>query len=335
MNILGFVSAILIIFSIICASMLHQHQDSNQIKNSIEGYYSASTESQDFAEKNFFKSIKGEKEQKIDIFKPKPNPAPLKKTQSPIEEVKKTEPADKIEENESDNDDEDENEAQNIDRGKNKVIYSCSVLNILPLLKDGKDKEHDCYEIFAKLIRAIYEKELTKKNMEYLLIDTLIKKSQEILTANEELFLEKIYFGNESLQNLWYKMLKGSKFYNLEKNIGYPSIFEFVSLYNSNKTTICMQKISDEMLMCLFNKKIAGEIKEAIKRNNEKNKKKTNYISQHDLADILSKNNFDQKNQDLNIISHLAFSNHKKHKKNPSLIISKDTKTQISIKKKI
>lgn len=333
MNILGFVSAILIIFSIICASMLHQHQDSNQVKNSIEGYYSASIESQNLAEKTFFKSIKGEKEQKIDTLKPRSNPSSLK-PQNPIEQVKKTENTDKIEEND-DEDENDENEAQSIDRGNNKIIYSCSALNIFPLLKDGKDKEHDCYEIFAKLIRALYEKELTKKNIEYSLIDALIKKSQETLTANEELFLEKIYFGNESLQNLWYKMLKGSKFYNLEKNIGYPSIFEFISLYNSNKVTICMQKISDEMLVCLFNKKIAEEIKETIRRNNEKNIKKTNYISQHDLADILSKNNFDQKNQDLNIMSHLVFSNHKKHKKNASLIISKDTKTQISIKKKI
>jgi len=35
-------------------------------------------------------------------------------------------------------------------------------------------------------------------------------------------------------------------------------------------------------------KKIANEIKEKIKSNNEKNKKKTTYITKHDLDDILS-----------------------------------------------
>jgi len=130
----------------------------------------------------------------------------------------------------------------NYRQGKNKIVHSCSVLNIYPLLKEGKDIEHDSYEIFAKIIRELYKNELSKKNMEYLLIDALIKKSQETMSANEELFLEKISFDNESLQSLWYKMLKGSKYYNFEKNIGYPSIFEFISFYQSKKTTICMIK---------------------------------------------------------------------------------------------
>ncbi len=318
MNILGFISAILIIFSIITASMLHQHKDSSEIKKSIGGYYAASELSEDALEKAFFKSLKNKKEEKV----PPASPAPEKKT---------TPTTAKVEEIDDDEDDEDI-----------KKIYECSTLNILPLLSEGKDANKDSYDIFSQIIKTFYSSLLSEKE-QIALIDSLIKNASKIIqNKEEELVLEKIVL-EDRFQRAWYQMQKGSKFYNFEKKIGYPSIFELINISQSEKKQkhICLQKASKEMLSSLFNEKIADEIlevKKGLKPIDQKqssssklNENKSHkYITKEDLDLILSKHNFHLKN---NLKEHLAFS-HNSHKKNPLLIICKDEKTKISIKKK-
>lgn len=318
MNILGFISAILIIFSIITASMLHQHKDSSEIKKSIGGYYAASEMSEEATQKAFFCSLKNKKEEK----------APA----SPSPEKKISPPAAKIEEIDDDEDDED-----------TKKIYECSTLNILPLLSEGKDANRDTYDIFSQIIKTFYSS-LLSENEQIALIDSLIKNASKIIqNKEEELVLEKIVL-EDRFQRAWYQMQKGSKFYNFEKKIGYPSIFELINISHSEKKAqknICLQKASREMLSSLFNEKIAGEILEAKKglkpidqkqsSSSKLNENKSHkYITKEDLDLILSKHNFQLKN---NLKEHLAFS-HNSHKKNPLLIICKDEKTKISIKKK-
>jgi hypothetical protein len=302
MNILGFVSAILIIFSIISGYMLKQHVDDSELSKCMKGYYLADIESKSAYEEFLFDSQK-------EIKTPPDNTT----TKTPKTNTPKlaTNPQAKKEKKEK-------------KKSKTTKIYACSSLSIFPLIKNDKAEEKALYDLFVNLIKILYPKQLTKEKMENSLVDALISFCQKKYNDKEEICLEKINFKDPSLQSLWYKMLKGTKVYDFEKKEGLPSILSFITIEEKeNENKICIPTASKEMLTAIFNEKIAEKIWK--KRKDEIIK-----ITKQDLETILTETQSPTESQK-DIWSFVALS-HNKHKKNARLTICKDDATQISIK---
>jgi hypothetical protein len=296
MNILAFVLALLMIFSIITTSMLKNHKDSVILKKSIKGFYNANNLSQNSFENFIYKGMKAKKNISKKVVTSKIN-TPTKNT--PPKQKKKKE----------------ENE-----------IYDCARINVLPLLENGKNSEKELYNIMIKLLKNTYFKNSKEKNIASIFLNNLIKSSKKSLkekiktsqtkiSQTKEITLEKITFENENFQRIWYQMLKGSKFFDPEKNIGYPSILEFISITSHNK--ICLHKAKKELLLSLFNENTAKKI--IFLRNEDKK----------NLKNLITKEKLNSKNWNL-----VDFS-HKNHSKCARFVICTDEESKISIKKNL
>lgn len=310
MNILGFVSAILIIFSIISSYMLKQHVDDSEISKSMKGYYLADMKSKNEYEEFLFDSQKEVKPPKNET---KDQSTPPKDTL--VSYIKPSENSGQPQSSEK---------KEKKEKIKTPKIYACSSLNIFPLIKNDKAQEKDLYDIFVRLIKTLYPKELVKDKMENTIADAVISSCKKKYAAKEELLLEKIDLKNPDLQLLWYKMLKGTKGYDFEKKLGLPSILSFIYLDESSKETkICIPTSSKEMLTALFDKKTADKIWE--KRNREKIK-----ITKEDLEKILKENPLYTEN--VNLWNHIT-EKHESHKKNARITLCKDESTGICIQR--
>lgn len=308
MNILGFVSAILIIFSIISSFMLKQHVDDSEISKSMKGYYLADMKSISEYEEFLFDSQKKIKPPKEENKDQSPPPKDSQIIASDNQNANEEQKADKKEKKE---------------RKKTAKIYACSCLNIFPLIKNDKAQEKELYDLFTKLIKTLYQKELSKQKIENTIADALISSCKKKYEAKEEIQLEKIDLKDPALQTLWYKMLKGTKGYDFEKNIGLPSILSFIYLEdNAKENKICIPTSSKEMLTALFDNKIAEKIWE--KRKNQRTK-----ISKEELETILKEN---PSFTDTNIWNYISVS-HKSHNKNARITICKDDSTGVSIQR--
>jgi hypothetical protein len=301
MNILGFISAILIIFSIITAHMLKQHVDTSEINRSITGHYLAEATVKNGLEESLFEA---QKEKKRDPTKPGGSGGGGKEGEE------------KNEESES----EDEKSA--------KIIYDCTLLNLYPLIVDGKIKEKPSYELLSSLIKILYYQEIKDDKMVNRLIDALITSCKKTREEKQEICLLKIDLKDKELQSLWYKMLKGTKYYNFEKKIGFPSILEYVTFIpTKTKNKICLKTSSLEMLIALFDKKIAYKIWE--KRDE---KKKRIIITKTEFEKIINDSSLVSAKQKKDFWEQIDIY-HGNHDKQAKVIVGDDDLYRISLRR--
>jgi hypothetical protein len=313
MNILGFISAILIIFSIIAGNMLKQHMDTSEISRSMKGYYLADNKSKNGYEDSLYDSQKGKK-------KASPSTSPINNSLTPPPQ-----PADEEEAIEEKTEEEVEEDTSKDKEAKK--IYACSCLNLYPLIVNDKAEEKQRYALLFSLIKILYQREIEDEKMVNRLIDGLITFGKKKNEDKKELCLPKVEFKDTELQSLWYKMLKGTKYYDFEKNIGFPSILEFVTLTpTENKSKICIPTSSLEMLLALYDKKIAYKIWE--KRDDKKNKI---IITRGELEKIVNDPSIPptQKKD----VSELIDISHRNHDHQAKIIIGQADKYQISIRR--
>ncbi|KPK33295.1 MAG: hypothetical protein AMS24_01575 [Chlamydiae bacterium SM23_39] len=275
MNILSFISAILIIFAMISHFMFKDHRDSVIMKKSIEGYLNAYRISQNSYESFLYKSSKSIKKKKTIDEKNKKN----KEKKSKTNKKKKEE--------------------------KDNKIFSCGQINIYPLLKNGKIKEKKIYEITKRLMKLLYGKILNRE-IEDSLLDKIILMAKD----KKDFYLEKIDFQNQQLQSVWYKMLKGTKFYDFKKNVGYPSILDFIKI-SEKKDKICITKAKEELIFAMFDRETAIKILSI--RNGDMKEKIRIPLNMEDLIDL----------------------SHKRHEKEASVVICTDEISKISIRKEL
>ena len=140
----------------------------------------------------------------------------------------------------------------------------------------------------------------------------------------EEFCLESIVLKDADLQDTYYKMLKGTKYYDFEKKMGTPSLLHFVKFENS-KLKIPIINASYELLISTFNKSIADEIQVLQKQNPPKNLTKTAVL------DICQKRHF-RLNE--NILDFFDFSNRLNLSKE-RIFVGIDKKTQIKVTRKV
>ncbi len=166
-------------------------------------------------------------------------------------------------------------------------------LNLSPMLdEDTVDvRQHPIYQIAAELIRTLYEKTSliakdAEKGWENALLDAMIQKGKKI---KERSHLSELFPDDPKLHAIYYKMLKGTNQYDLEKNKGIAQLADFLSVEPEKKeNTIYFCFASVPLLKALFNPKIADAI-----LTEEKNKweetGKYHFSSKQELQDMLLK----------------------------------------------
>ena len=141
----------------------------------------------------------------------------------------------------------------------------CSKLNLWPLVQEGKEAHPFLYEMTLKLLDTFYGKSLFQERPQEkaLFLNALLKKSKDAI-QNEQFSLEKLALGPKFKES-YYRMLKGTKTWDPEKEIGYPSLLDVIKVEEtSSQVCICHAHIGQ--LIALFGKKPARVLCEELYR---------------------------------------------------------------------
>lgn len=138
--------------------------------------------------------------------------------------------------------------------------HECARLNLWPLIQEGKLDHPVLYELAAKLIRTFYQPLFPKeKRFEYEFLDHLLSSAKKS-NQNEKVFaLEKVMLLDPEMQKIYYKMLKGTKRWNLDAAIGFPPLGEYVTAELS-QGKICLFHAHPDLLTVIFNPKMAWKL---------------------------------------------------------------------------
>jgi hypothetical protein len=202
----------------------------------------------------------------------------------------------------------------------------CACINLWPLIQEGREKNPILYELAAKLIRTFYGSLSTQeKRFEYYFLDVLIESAKKAC-QNEELFsLEKVNLTDPDLQRTYYKMLKGTKRWDLRNGIGYPPLLDYVKAAPSGEK-ICVFHAHPDLITVLFNEKIAWKLYSEIHR-------KDPAVLTKDLIEKVSAetHHFSVDIDLLNLLQ-LGRPDHKEHKK---VFLAEDTKSDVALRKNL
>lgn len=143
----------------------------------------------------------------------------------------------------------------------------CAKINIMPLIQQGREGHPLLYELTAKMIRTFYHPLKGKrKRFEYQFLDALISAGKRG-DQEGELILEKLDLDDEALQKIFYRMLKGTKHWDLAAGVGYPPLLDYMKVGPSTDK-ICLFHAHTDLMAALFNHKIAEKLHEEIHRKN-------------------------------------------------------------------
>ncbi|HEY2811591.1 MAG TPA: hypothetical protein VGJ00_09420 [Rhabdochlamydiaceae bacterium] len=202
--------------------------------------------------------------------------------------------------------------------------------NLLPLFElQTNPQDHPLYEIAAQLLRTLYGNSLFKhvksEGIEYLLLDGMIK-THRVKKGTQELC--DLYPEALDLKPIFYKMLKGTNQYHLEKNLGILPLEDFFAI--DKAPAIHFAFASVPLLDAMVGKKHALKILAEEKKKFQETGKNQS-LTQDELISILA-DNPKTASLILELGSHLSFS------ANPlptHSIIGQDTSTGLTIKKQI
>ncbi len=147
--------------------------------------------------------------------------------------------------------------------------------------------EHPLYEPLSELLRClsqktVFDKYPDKKDIEYKLIEALVKKAQKFPSAKE---LSYLYPEDPELQKIYYKIVKGTNSYTQEAGI--PPLAHFLSLENSDKAAF-LSLASPLVLKAFFGTEGAEKILSTEKIHFETDQKYY-FFSKEDLETLLMK----------------------------------------------
>lgn len=135
----------------------------------------------------------------------------------------------------------------------------CAKINLWPLIQEGRENHPLLYEITAKLLHTFYPALQKEKRGEYRLLDELLSAAK-VAAQKESLFaLEKVGLKDPTSHMLYYRMLKGTKQWDLSSRRGYPSLLDYVKA-EPTQDKICLFHAHPDLLTALFNEKIAAKL---------------------------------------------------------------------------
>lgn len=140
-------------------------------------------------------------------------------------------------------------------------------------------QEHPLYESLTELLRTLYGRTLfsKKEGIEHTMAKALLLSAKQNPSATE---LTAIYPQDKALQELYYKMLRGTTYYDLEKKEGIPPLSHFFSLQPSTKVAF-LSFASRPVLSALFGEKTTLSI-----CNLEKQREYSSPCSKGDLSSL-------------------------------------------------
>lgn len=119
-------------------------------------------------------------------------------------------------------------------------------------------QDHPLYTSLTELLRILYKPTLfsKKEGVENLMAEALLHSAQQHPLATD---LTALYPQDKALQELYYKMLRGTESYDLAKKEGIPPLSHFISLQPSMKVAF-LSFASHPVLSALFGEKGAFSI---------------------------------------------------------------------------
>lgn len=224
MNILGFVSMLLIMLGIFFAAFQNAFFSTSKVQKSYIGYAEASRGAQNNWEYNYYKSHKKK-------------PVPKDNTNKEFASGK-------------------EKKAPSIPK-KTEEMPECARLNIYALFTEDQPPK-DQYQITLRLLNTLYGSNLLKNADEKFLpkfLDHLIAAAKQE-DAPKPLHLAQLKLKDPNLQPLFYKMLKGAK-------NSYPSLLDYIKISSFGKEDkICLSCANHKMLAALFGEKAGSKLEQ-------------------------------------------------------------------------
>ena len=136
----------------------------------------------------------------------------------------------------------------------------CARLNLLPLIVEGRDEHPFLYETAAKLFRTFYQPLFQNQpRFEYRFLDQLLASIKTALQKESPFALEKLSLNDASLQPVYYRMLRGTKEWDLASNTGLPPLLDYLKCEPSAEK-LCLFHAHPDLLSVLFNPKAAKQL---------------------------------------------------------------------------
>jgi hypothetical protein len=288
MNFLTFVFSLLLIFSIGTFVSLEKQSGNRRIRSTYLGHISANRKLLCKCENETYKELKSVPQ--ITIPKINPSKKAFKQPTPP------------------------------------KINPQCARLNLWPLVQEGKEEHPFLYEIALKMVGYFYEKPLfeDKPQAKIFFLNAFLKKAKEEIEKNE-FCLEKLSL-DHSLQMTYYKMLKGTKQWDCQEKIGYPSILDIL-IIEPQGSKICLSHAHPGQLRALFGDKAGIHLYEEIHQETPI------IITKELIEETCARYHMISLNPEIFHLIDLEKTTHPQPKK--TTLIAEDKASQISLKKQI
>lgn len=132
----------------------------------------------------------------------------------------------------------------------------CAKINLWPIINEGREEHPQLYNLAKKLIFTFYKPLFpNNKKFDVQFLENLLHAIKSGST-DEELSLEKIDLKDPLMKKIFYRMLKGTKTWDLAQGIGYPPLADYLCI-EKGEGQICLFHAHLDMLTVLFNAKAA------------------------------------------------------------------------------
>ncbi len=204
----------------------------------------------------------------------------------------------------------------------------CAKINLWPLIYKGREENPILYEMAAKLLRTFYGSPLydNQPRIEYKLLDAILASAKSALQKKAPFALEKLAFEEKSMRMLYYKMLKGTKKWDLTAGSGYPSLLDYVKV-ESGEEKICLFHAHPDILAVLFGPKAAPKLFE------EMHREKAPAFTRETIEKVCSESHLVALDPDLFNLLEIGRTNHRLDSK--KTLVENDPDTQISLRKNV
>lgn len=138
-----------------------------------------------------------------------------------------------------------------------KFNQECAKINLWPLIQEGREAHPLLYEKAAHMIAVFYGSFSPDKRFANSFLDALLASAKIGLENKDSFALEKLVV--EDYQHFYYKMLKGTKNWDLRLEKGYPSLLDYMKVEPSN-SKLCLFHADVSLLTVLFNPQVADRL---------------------------------------------------------------------------
>lgn len=135
---------------------------------------------------------------------------------------------------------------------------SCARLNLFPLINEGRETHPELYNMALKVLQLFYQEQIFLEGSQTAarLLDSLLASAKQTLKDQDVLALETLALNEETLQPLYYRLLKGTKHSDLFSSKGYPALIDYFKIERV-PSQICLFHAHPHMLAPFFGTKTA------------------------------------------------------------------------------